>query len=115
MTGQTHAAVLNEDEEDEIRVFGYSRSLPRKLLFGFLVFLTGGTLLLLTNWKPRLRLTLMSRRSQLRDADCILVIVSLVSLLEMLALAHVASGRTRTETHPCKRCPDGQIACTSST
>ena len=71
-----HTGILNKDEEDEIRLCGYAHSLTKQILFYFLILLSGGTVLLISCWKPHLRLSLTARRCELRSADFIIVYVS---------------------------------------
>lgn len=76
MKDENNSGVLNKDEEEELRLFGYAYSLPRKIFFYLLIILSGGIVLLFAYWKPHLRLSLMARKCGLRSADLIIVYVS---------------------------------------
>lgn len=81
MKGDKCSGVLNKDEEDELRLHGFAHCIAKKILFYFLALISGGTLLLLVGWKPRLRLSLMARKCGLASADIILVYVSIYFFL----------------------------------
>lgn len=76
MSEDNHSGILNEDSDEELRLFGFAHSVPKRILFFVTIILTGGTILLLTAWKPRIRLALKARKSDLRSADIILLFVS---------------------------------------
>lgn len=79
MDGDPHTGILNEDEEDELRIFGFAHSWPKKILFVFLVVLSGGSIFFATLLKPQIRLGLTKKSCKLSKADYVLLFVSITS------------------------------------
>ncbi|XP_056008608.1 polyamine-transporting ATPase 13A3-like isoform X2 [Ostrea edulis] len=64
---------LNKDTDDEFVCYGYKADQCKEGLFLFLVFLTGGLILLLLQWRPQMVCYLRKRRCSLNQADTILL------------------------------------------
>ncbi|XP_061189537.1 polyamine-transporting ATPase 13A3-like isoform X2 [Saccostrea echinata] len=64
---------LNKDTDEEFVCYGYKDDRCKEGLFMVLVFLTGGLILLLLQWRPQMVCYLRKKRCSLNQADTILL------------------------------------------
>ncbi|XP_050526454.1 polyamine-transporting ATPase 13A3-like [Daktulosphaira vitifoliae] len=69
-------ALLNADEEDEMKIFGYKRCIPLTILIWIFTILSLGFLRLLFHWWPHWVLYVMFKRCPLDEAERVLVVDS---------------------------------------
>ncbi|XP_050441362.1 polyamine-transporting ATPase 13A3-like [Adelges cooleyi] len=69
-------AILNADEEDEMIIFGYKRSVPLTILTWMFIFLSLGFIRLLFHWYPHWIVYAMFTKCPLSKAERVLVVDS---------------------------------------